>query len=290
MEPSDHANPLLRSHGARANLLRRAWVAMHRVLLRVAGHPNLFQYFESEGTWTPPAGTFGELYASHNGRLLMKWSHYLPIYDELFEKFRAGMPGSEPPRPIRMLEIGVLQGGSLELWRRYFGPEATIFGIDVNPACAELDSPETPVRIGSQADPEFLARVVAEMGGVDIVLDDGSHLAKHQRASLDALLPLLSDGGVYVIEDTQCSYWTSYGGGIRRPGQIVEVAKGMVDGLTKWSYRGPIGRRARMAQSQVRSITFHDSMIAIHKGSSGPRSVRITGGTPEQRRAWTYPG
>ena len=260
--------------------------SLRRWLHRIVSHPNFFEYFESDGDWTPPAGTFGELYANHDGRLVMKWIHYLPIYDELFERYRSGMPGSEPARPIRMLEIGVLSGGSLELWRTYFGPEATIFGIDINPACAAFDTPETSVRIGSQADPEFLARVVAEMGGVDIVLDDGSHVAKHQRASLDTLLPLLSEGGIYVIEDTSTAYWASYGGGLRRPGQIVEVAKSMVDGLSKWSYRAPVGRRARLAEKEIESIMFFDSIVALKKARRGRQSVRVIGGTAEERKRW----
>ncbi len=253
------------------------------------GHPDIFKYFESDSDWTPPAGEFGELYANHSGRLIMKWVHYLPIYDQLFERYRSGMPGSAPNRPIRMLEIGVLSGGSLELWRTYFGPEATIFGIDIDPACAAYDTPENPVRIGSQDDPEFLTRVVAEMGGIDIVLDDGSHIAKHQRASLDILLPLLNEGGIYVVEDTQTAYWESYGGGLRRRGQIVGVAKTMVDGLNKWAYRGRIGKRAKLASTEIGSITFFDSIVAFRKATRIAPATRITGGSEQERRNWLPP-
>lgn len=261
-------------------------VSIRRALHRRFGHPEISQFFTSNPEWTPPPGVFGELYAKHTGRMVIKWVHYLPIYDQLFERYRAGMPESMPARPIRMLEIGVMRGGSLDLWRSYFGPEATIFGIDIDRACAALDTPENPVRIGSQADPEFLKRVVAEMGGIDIVLDDGSHIARHQRASLDALLPLLSEGGLYVIEDTQCSYWASYGGGLRRPGQIVEVAKSMVDGLSKWSYRGPIGKRAKFASDEIESITFFDSVVAFRKAKRRIPSAQVAGGAEEERRAW----
>ncbi len=279
--------PLGGKHLHRFDPRRLIPLSVRRTFNRMFGHPNIGRYFEGDADWTPPPGAFGELYAAHDGRMVMKWVHYLPIYDQLFERYRSGMPGSEPARPIRMLEIGVLSGGSLDLWRRYFGPEATIFGIDINPTCAAYDTPENPVRIGSQADPDFLARVVAEMGGVDIVLDDGSHIAKHQRASLDTLLPLLSEGGTYVVEDTQCSYWASYGGGLRRPGQIIEVAKSMVDGLTKWAYRGPIGRRGRFASEQIESITFFDSVVAFRKGTHGERTVHLVGGSDEERRRWS---
>jgi len=54
-----------------------------------------------------------------------------------------------------MLEIGVSFGGSLEMWREYFGPEATIFGIDIDPECANRFARPNQVRIGSQDDPRL---------------------------------------------------------------------------------------------------------------------------------------
>ena len=81
-----------------------------------------------------------------------------------------------------------------------------IFGIDVDPKCAAFDGTAV-VRIGSQDDPKFLRDVAAEMKGIDVVLDDGSHVGRHQRASFDVLFPLLSDGGIYIIEDVCTSYW-----------------------------------------------------------------------------------
>ena len=146
-----------------------------------------------------------EIAYSGECRRVHKWTHYFKIYERHLGKFRG--------TAFKMLEIGVNGAGSLDMWRRYFGPGATIFGIDINPDCAMLDAPETPVRIGSQADADFLKRVVEEMGGLDVVLDDGSHRAKHQRASFYALFPLLSEGGLYIIEDAHTSYWLRFGGG-----------------------------------------------------------------------------
>jgi len=83
-------------------------------------------------------------------------------------------------------------------------------------------------RIGSQADPEFLASVVAEM---DIVIDDGSHVASHQLASFKALFPALSFGGVYICEDLHTAYWQDWDGGYKRHGTFVETIKDMIDNL-----------------------------------------------------------
>jgi len=79
----------------------------------------------------------------------------------------------------------------------------------------------------------------------------GRHVASHQRLSFDTLFPLLSASGLYVVEDTHTAYFLLYGGGFRRPGTIIEVAKGMVDGLHKWYFRAPVGRRAKLAWTDI---------------------------------------
>jgi hypothetical protein len=236
----------------------------------------LEQFQDPDSTWQP-AGHFAELFAKHHGRVAHKWIHYFEIYDRLFERFIDGVAlpdGSR--RPLHFLEIGVSHGGSLELWRETFGPDAVIFGIDIDPNCANLDRDDLQVRIGSQADPDFLQSVVDEMGGVDVVLDDGSHVAMHQRVSFDTLFPLLSANGLYVVEDTHTAYFFDFGGGLRRRGTIVEVAKGMVDGLNKWYFRAPVGRRAKMAWRDIVSIQFFDSIIAFEKGPRRRPEVRMT--------------
>lgn len=236
----------------------------------------LGQFQDPESTWQP-TGRFAELFVNHHGRVAHKWIHYFEIYDRLFERFIDGVTMPDGTRrPLHFLEIGVGQGGSLELWRENFGPDAVIFGIDIDPNCANLDRDDLQVRIGSQADPEFLQSVVAEMGGVDVVLDDGSHVAQHQRVSFDTLFPLLSANGLYVVEDTHTAYFFDFGGGLRRPGTIIEVAKGMVDGLNKWYFRAPVGRRAKLAWTDIVSVQFFDSIVAFEKGSRRRPEVRMT--------------
>ena len=76
-------------------------------------------------------------------------------------------------QPVTMLEIGVFDGGSLDMWRRYLGFAATIVGVDINPRCADLVDEPNIVCIGSQADRAFLEQVIARHGAPDLVLDDG---------------------------------------------------------------------------------------------------------------------
>lgn len=221
---------------------------------------------------------FTELFFRHSGRACDKWHHYLPIYDQLFNSFcQDTRRDIKSKSALKFLELGVFKGGSLQLWRKYFGSEAVIHGVDIDPRCGELSSDDLPVHIGSQSDPKFLINVVNQMGGIDVVLDDGSHRAKHQRISFRTLFPLLADGGLYVIEDTHTSYWLAYGGGFKRPGTAVELGKKLVDDMHAWYHRFP-SKYKKLAQYEISSIQFFDSIIVIKKGRRN-RPVKSTRGT-----------
>ena len=187
-------------------------------------------------------------------KTINKWRHYFTIYDRHLAKFRN--------KPARILEIGVFKGGSLLMWRRYFGEEAIIFGIDIDPACAEHDGDGGQVRIGSQDDPQFLRSVVAEMGGIDVVLNDGSHVAHHQLASFSTLFPMLDAHGLYICEDTHTAYWSDWGGGYRRPDTFIEFAKQMIDDLHAQfhDHGGSI-----VDAKSVASVHFYNSVVVIEK-------------------------
>jgi cephalosporin hydroxylase len=209
-----------------------------------------------------------KMFYNHHGRLIHKWIHYLPIYARYFEPYRERAP--------KMLEIGVSHGGSLELWRTYFGADATIFGIDNNPDCAARCDLPNQVRIGSQADPDFLRGVVAEMGAPDIILDDGSHIGTHQIASFKALFPLLKDGGLYIIEDLHTSYWPAgYQGGLNRRGTAIEMVKSWIDQMHDWYHdQAP----AKYLRDSIAAIHIHDSIVVVEKAKvSSPRHIKLQG-------------
>ncbi|MFL6727020.1 MAG: class I SAM-dependent methyltransferase [Sphingomicrobium sp.] len=199
---------------------------------------------------------FAEVFFEHEGRAITKWIDYLDVYDRHFAKFRG--------TPVRMLEVGVLYGGSLELWRKYLGPDAVLFGIDITPECAQRVDPPNQVRIGSQADADFLRGVVAEMGGLDIVLDDGSHRGRDQYASFKTLFPLIADGGVYAIEDVHTSYWPGDSeGGYKRRGTAIELVKQLLDDMHAWFH----SRREQLAAKEaITGIHAYESVVFIDKG------------------------
>ena len=204
-----------------------------------------------------------------NGPQVFKWGHYLSLYDRHLSRIRSGK------KPVRLLEIGVSKGGSLRLWREYFGQDAIIFGIDLDPRCAKLDGLSGRVRIGSQADGAFLKTVVAEMGGVDVVVDDGSHIAQHQIASFETLFSLLSDDGIYICEDLHASYWRGkFMGGYRRRSTFMEFAKNIVDDMHADFHSH--GQGLKNAHRLIDGIHFYNSLVVIEKGPQDrPRSIRI---------------
>jgi len=141
-----------------------------------------------------------------------KWLGYFRTYEEVFSVFRGRAP--------RVLEIGVDRGGSLRLWKTYFGEGSRVVGLDVVEACRrfEDEAAEIFVRIGSQSDPDVLRTVVADFGPFDLIIDDGSHRASDQVASFNALFgPGLRDRGIYFVEDLQCVHWGRRSGELDTP-------------------------------------------------------------------------
>jgi len=205
-------------------------------------------------------GDLLELYAGGQGHVIHKWHHYIPIYERYLSRFRG--------RPVRFLEIGVSQGGSLQMWRSYFGRDAVIYGIDIDPRCQEHDGVAGRVRIGSQGDHAFLTSVVREMGGLDIVLDDGSHRMGHIRSSLTSLFPRLEHGGIYMIEDLHTAYWRSFGGGYRAKANFFNFTTELIHDMHRWYHQK--GMRHAAISEHCTGVHVHDSITVLEKGHVYP--------------------
>jgi methyltransferase family protein len=144
-----------------------------------------------------PPGDSGKLETYFDGHTsgpgIWKWRHYFPIYERHLSPFVG--------RPVRVVEIGVFSGGSLGMWRSYFGEQAEIIGVDVEPACRSYEGPGVRIFIGDQGDRRFWREFIDKVGDVDVVIDDGGHHPRQQIATLEALLPHMRPGGVYLCED-----------------------------------------------------------------------------------------
>ncbi|MFE1602571.1 class I SAM-dependent methyltransferase [Methylobacterium sp. ID0610] len=204
-----------------------------------------------------------DAYFAQGDRFASKWTHYLDAYDRHLARYRG--------RPVRFLEIGVNHGGSLQVWRRYLGPQAVIHGLDIDPRCADVGGPDVTIHIGSQADTALLRRIVEAMGGVDVVIDDGSHRSEHQIATFETLYPLMAPDGVYAVEDVHCSYWREIGGGLRAPGAFMEYAKDLLDRLHARYVLDPDPEPRDPGFADVTdAIAFYDSLVVFERRPKGP--------------------
>jgi hypothetical protein len=207
---------------------------------------------------TPPTNPFIEYLEKHpEGRLVHRWPHYFDIYHRHFSRFRG--------EAITFIEIGVFNGGSLPMWRNYFGPQATIVGVDINPGCRQFAEPGIDVVIGDQADRGFLRSLADRYPNIAILLDDGGHQMAQQATTLEELYARLRPDGVYLCEDTHTSYWPAFGGGLGQPHTFIEKVKQLIDRLHAFHSQD----LSRLAPDEFThatdSIHFYDSIVVIEK-------------------------
>jgi 23S rRNA U2552 (ribose-2'-O)-methylase RlmE/FtsJ len=220
----------------------------------------------------PGPNPLEEYFAKNNGRLIHKWVHYFEIYHRHFHAFRG--------RPITVIEFGVYQGGSLQMWKHYFGEQARIVGVDIDPRCKEFEEPQIEIHIGDQANSDFLRQLTGELGPIDIVIDDGGHTMTQQITTFEGMFPAIRLGGIYLVEDLHTSYWKHYGGGLRQPATFVEYVKGLVDHLHAWHFPDETELEVTYYTRHIRAMHLYDSVFVFDKGVVNPPSVHKTGGNP----------
>jgi Methyltransferase domain len=210
---------------------------------------------------------YAQFLANKGGMTYDKWVHYFAIYDRHLSRWR----GTD----VRVLEIGTFRGGGLDALRTYLGPDARLVGADIDQVAADVARRRHVVELGDQTDPDFLRSVHEKHGPFDVVIDDGGHTMEQQLVSAQVLLPLVADGGVYIVEDTHTSYWAEFGGGLRREGTFLEWAKSLIDEMNAhhWSTDmdlGPIARR-------LQGLHAYDSVVVLDVGTVHPPFSEIVG-------------
>ncbi len=195
-------------------------------------------------------------FRQNDKRLIHKWIHYFDVYDRHFSKYRN--------KEVVILEIGISQGGSLQMWKDYFGDKAKIFGIDINPSCKKLEEDNIKIFIGSQSDPKFLRDIANQIPPIDILIDDGGHTMVQQIVSYEELFGYVKEDGVYLCEDLHTSYWLKYGGGHKRKRTFIEYSKNFIDYLNAYHSEQRTLKVNEFTKS-VFSIHYYDSMIVIEK-------------------------
>jgi cephalosporin hydroxylase len=210
-----------------------------------------------------------EVYFRQNDkRSISKWIHYFDIYDRHFSQFRN--------KEITIVEIGVSQGGSLQMWKHYFGDKAKIFGIDINPSCKQFEEENIKVFIGSQSDRKFLNEVKKAVPSIDILIDDGGHTMVQQIVSFEELFDNVVENGVYLCEDLHTSYWIGFGGGHKRKGTFIEYSKNFIDNINAYHSNQKSLKVNRFTET-VNSLHYYDSVLVIEKRKMSPPYHEDTG-------------
>jgi len=217
-------------------------------------------------------------FLGNTGKLISKWNHYFDVYDRHFSKFR----GTD----VHIVEFGVFQGGSLQMWKDYFGPKAKIYGVDINPHCKQLEEDQVKIFIGDQADKKFLRSIAEAIPRIDILLDDGGHTMKQQINTFEVLFPIIDKNGVYLCEDIHTSYWRRYGGGYKKRGTFIEYSKNFIDYLHAWHSKQPRRLSVSDFTRSVTSLHYYDSILVIEKGSREKPAYSTTG--TQQLPDWDY--
>lgn len=201
-------------------------------------------------------------------RIISKWMHYFEAYDRFFSRYRG--------KDIKILEIGVFKGGSLQMWKHYFETNQNnvqVYGIDIDSNCKLLEEENIKIFIGAQEDRGFLQKIKTEIGKVDILIDDGGHTMNQQMASFEELFDIVRDDGVYLCEDLHTSYMKQYGGEYKGD-TFIEYSKNLIDCLHT-QYMETDNFIGNKYSDNIKSITYYDSMAFIEKKKKTTKSICV---------------
>lgn len=215
----------------------------------------------------PDLNNFEKFFYSQNHRPMRKWLHYLDVYNRHLEKYIGRAPV--------VMEIGVYRGGSLQMWKNYFGEGTKVIGIDITPETKEFEEEGITVEIGSQDDREFWKYLKEKYPRVDILIDDGGHRMEQQIITFEEGFPHIAVGGCYICEDLHTSYWERFGGRYKDESTFIEYSKNFVDYINAWH-----SETAELTENTysrtMHSVHYYTSMLVIEKEKVGyPRELMI---------------
>ncbi len=220
--------------------------------------------------------TLAQLYSEHIGKVSDKWRIYLTEYDRIFESYR--------DKNVRLLEVGIQNGGSLEIWSKYFSNAKKIIGCDINPDCAQLayDDERISVIVGDANSDRIRHEILGQQPEFDIFIDDGSHTSENIIKSFAKYFDCVSDGGIYVAEDIHCSYWQEFRGGLFYPFSSIAFFKRLAD-IASYEHWGVSRSRLSLLSGfieeyglvldetilmKIHSIEFINSLCVIRKNNA----------------------
>jgi O-antigen biosynthesis protein len=220
-----------------------------------------------------PCLSLTSIFLNRSGKTSDKWALYVREYERLFSPLRS--------LPIRLLEIGIQNGGSLEIWNAFFPAAVKIVGCDVNPECAQLQYPDSAISVVvCDANTDDAQRQISAFApAFDVILDDGSHKSSDIVRSFVRYFRQLAYGGIYIVEDLHCSYWKEFEGGLNFPYSAMAFFRLLTDVLnhehwgldrTRESLLGGMETEYEvqfdeLLLGEIHSIEFVNSMCIVRK-------------------------
>ncbi len=230
-----------------------------------------------------------DLYAQHAGKVSDKWKSYLDFYELVFHPFKE--------KPVRILEIGIQNGGSLEVWAEFFPNAECIVGCEIEQTAEKLSFNDSRISvvIGDANSTETHKKIKDISDNFDIIIDDGSHVSKDIIRSFALYFPMMSDGGLFIAEDLHCSYWDDFQGGIEAPFSSVSFFKRLADFVNREHWGADINPGRILdyfadtygadfdipTLDRISEVRFINSICMVRKGAEGENMIgqRIVAGT-----------
>ena len=233
-----------------------------------------------------PRGCSNDLLSAHltaTTNVSDKWESYFGHYSRNLTRFRYR------EKAVRLLEIGVQNGGSLEAWKAFLGEKSVVIGTDVDSACSLVESPfSVQCFTGDATDATWARQLCEAKGPFDIVIDDGSHINTDIEKTFALFFSSILPGGVYICEDLHTAYWNRYGG--CQPSKresVMEMFKEIADLVNLEHWQNDVNsslsvQMPRLFKAKefsptltvevlmtIESIEFCNSMVFIRKCESG---------------------
>jgi hypothetical protein len=183
--------------------------------------------------------------------LSYKHSNYFSVYDSLLENYKN--------KKIVFVEVGVMNGGSLFMWKNYCGDQARIIGVDLNPSAKKWEEYGFEIHIGSQSDEAFWNDFYSKVGDIDILLDDGGHTNQQQITTVEKSIAHIKDGGLIIVEDVHTSYMESFGNPSKF--SFISYIKEYIDRINNRS--SEILSINKKYSRSVFSISIFDSIVCL---------------------------
>lgn len=218
-----------------------------------------------------------DIFLNNDTGSIHKWHHYFDIYHKHFQRYIG--------KKVNILEIGIDRGGSLPMWKKYFGDGVQVFGIDINPDTKQFEADGIKIFIGDQADRNFMRTLMQTLPKIDILIDDGGHTTRQQINSFLECYDKIADDGVYLVEDLHTNYWPEY---VDSEQTFMEFAKKHIDYLNAWFFFGEqptyknyfsvLGAKPGECEIDLvpeftgitHSMTFYNSVVVFEKMPQSP--------------------